>query len=174
MCTAEHFQILHSSYCLWPSWLTWKCYFQSIIIGHMLKYVFFGWPIRVPTSQHYRWLTRDTISPPVTFCTEHFGSSPWLGCWRHLGRLWSSPAAPGAGMTFCWAGSQGEDGAGQTAKSIIKTEQLYKASVRLLSSWPLVKILTGPVHYKVTLDTLSRFPESWSSKTLGSDRERTF
>ena len=39
---------------------------------------------------------------------------------------------------------------------------------RLLSSWPLGKILTGPVHYRVTWDTLSGYPESWSSKTGGS------
>ena len=44
----------------------------------------------------------------------------------------------------------------------------------LLSSWPLDKILTGPVHYRVTLDSLSDYPESWPSKVPGSDRERTF
>ena len=35
---------------------------------------------------------------------------------------------------------------------------------RWLSSWPLGKILTGPVHSRVALDTFSGYPESWSSK----------
>ena len=35
---------------------------------------------------------------------------------------------------------------------------------RLLPSWLLVKIGTGPVHFMVTLDTLSGYPEPWSSK----------
>ena len=46
--------------------------------------------------------------------------------------------------------------------------------IRLLPSWPMVKILTGPVHFRVTLDTLSGYPEPWSSKILGSEIESTF
>ena len=46
--------------------------------------------------------------------------------------------------------------------------------IRLLSSWPLVKIWTGPVHFRVTLDTLSGYPEPWSSKIPGSDREMPY
>ena len=42
---------------------------------------------------------------------------------------------------------------------------------RLLPSWPLVKILTGPLHFRVTLDTISRYPEPWPSKILGSEIE---
>ena len=44
--------------------------------------------------------------------------------------------------------------------------------IRLLFSWPLGKILTGQVHYRVTLDTLSGYPEPWSLTILGNDRER--
>ena len=49
-----------------------------------------------------------------------------------------------------------------------------RVDTRLLSSWPLGKILTGPVHYRVTLDTFGEYPEPWFSKILGSDRERTY
>ena len=45
-------------------------------------------------------------------------------------------------------------------------KDVNKVSSRLLSKWPLVKILTRPVYYRVTLDTLSVYPESWSSKFL--------
>ena len=46
-------------------------------------------------------------------------------------------------------------------------------NIRLLPSWPLVNILTGPVHFRVTLDTLSGYPEPWSSEILGSEIEST-
>ena len=39
-------------------------------------------------------------------------------------------------------------------------------NTRLLPSSPLVRILTGAVHFRVTLDTLSGYPEPWSSKIL--------
>ena len=41
--------------------------------------------------------------------------------------------------------------------------QTYRVSSRLLSSSPLGKILTGPVHFRVTQDTLSGYPKTWSS-----------
>ena len=43
----------------------------------------------------------------------------------------------------------------------------------MLPSWPMVKISIGPVHFTVTLDTLSGYPEPWSSKTLESETEST-
>ena len=49
--------------------------------------------------------------------------------------------------------------------------QMRRLSTRLLSNLPLGKILTGTVHCRVTLDTLSGYPEPWSSTILGSDRE---
>ena len=42
---------------------------------------------------------------------------------------------------------------------------------RLLLSRPLGKILTRSVHFRVTLDTLSGYPELWISKIPASDRE---
>ena len=38
---------------------------------------------------------------------------------------------------------------------------------RLLPSWPMVKISTGPVHFRVTLDSLSGFPEPLVLKNYG-------
>ena len=41
---------------------------------------------------------------------------------------------------------------------------LFSVLNGLLSNWPFGKILTGPVHFSVTLDTLSGYPEPWFSK----------
>ena len=45
---------------------------------------------------------------------------------------------------------------------------------RLLHPQHLDGILTGLTLYRVPLDALSEYPEPWSSKMSGSERERTF
>ena len=49
-----------------------------------------------------------------------------------------------------------------------------KLEIRLLPRWPMVNILTGPVNFRVNLVTFSGYPEPWSSKIPGNDRERTY
>ena len=82
------------------------------------------------------------------------------------------PCSPGRGTPS----SRPCSGSGSSVYSVQCTVYSVQCTVysRLLSSWPLGKILTGPVYYRVTLDTLSGYLEPWSSKLLGSDRERTY